>query len=276
MGEQRRVPLRALLAGVLDPLAEGLDPMRAPASNTLLTPLDPAQLQAPQSGTVARSAAELAREPPVHAAVMVVLVPEQGVAQPCDLGRSLRVILTLRRADLRRHAGEVSLPGGRRERHDADLLQTALRESEEELGLERSRLTPLGALAPARTIATNYLVSPFVSLLALDDRAGGGAAAARPPASGARRATQGAACGLLAALQLRPQPGEVAAVLAPTLAEISSGRGERQLTRRGISFRTPVYAVGEQIVWGLTYRVLSDLLERLLARAPDRAREQVP
>ena len=47
------------------------------------------------------------------------------------------VVLTRRRADLRRHAGEISFPGGRRDPEDADLRETALREAEEEIGLMR-------------------------------------------------------------------------------------------------------------------------------------------
>ncbi|MEA2333659.1 MAG: hypothetical protein QOG40_149, partial [Solirubrobacteraceae bacterium] len=47
------------------------------------------------------------------------------------------VVLTRRRADLRRHAGEISFPGGRQDSEDADLAETALREAEEEIGLTR-------------------------------------------------------------------------------------------------------------------------------------------
>ena len=66
------------------------------------------------------------------AAVLVPLyAPDTALDDPAQLG----VVLTRRRADLRRHAGEISFPGGRRDPRDHDLLDTALREAQEEIGL---------------------------------------------------------------------------------------------------------------------------------------------
>ncbi len=93
----------------------------------------------------------------VPAAVLVALY-ESG-----DGG--LRVVLTKRRADLRRHAGEISFPGGRRDPEDATLRDTALREAEEEIGLTRSEVTVVGALECTSTFVTNYAIHPFVGLL---------------------------------------------------------------------------------------------------------------
>ena len=72
------------------------------------------------------------------------------------------MVLTKRRADLRRHAGEISFPGGRRDPDDADLRQTALREAEEEIGLPRSAVSILAELPATSTFATNYVIHPFV------------------------------------------------------------------------------------------------------------------
>ena len=86
------------------------------------------------------------------------------VALYLDGGR-LHAVFTKRREDLRRHPGEISFPGGRYEDTDADLLSTALREAEEEIGLPPEAVEILGALQPTPTIATGYAVYPFVGLI---------------------------------------------------------------------------------------------------------------
>src|SRR6478672_9394202 len=74
------------------------------------------------------------------------------------------LIFTERRANMRRHAGEISFPGGRRDEGDADLIATALREAEEEIGLDPVRVELSGALPPASTFVTGYRIHPFVGL----------------------------------------------------------------------------------------------------------------
>ena len=90
------------------------------------------------------------------AAVLVALYLEQD---------RLGAVLTERRPDLRRHAGEVSFPGGRRDPGDPSLQVTALREAHEEIGLEPAAVEVLGALQPTPTIATGYAIYPFVALI---------------------------------------------------------------------------------------------------------------
>ena len=141
------------------------------------------------------------------------------------------LVFTERRADLRRHAGEISFPGGRPE-PDEDLLACALREANEEIGLDPSEVELLGALPPVSTVVTGYKVHPFVGLI--------------PPG-----------------LEFRPSPDEVAAVLLFRLDELVSGFGMRRLIRRGVPIRTPTYLVGEHLVWGATARILGSLLERI-------------
>ncbi len=86
----------------------------------------------------------------------------------------LHVLLTRRTDHLRGHAGQISFPGGRAEPHDNDAVATALRETEEELGLDRVHIEVIGEL-PHYTTVTSYLVTPVVALvqpgftLALDD-----------------------------------------------------------------------------------------------------------
>ena len=157
------------------------------------------------------------------AAVLVPLYPTPD---------GLHVVFTKRRDDLRRHAGEISVPGGRADPEDADLVHTALREAEEEIGLARDAVEILGALQPTPTIATGYAVYPFVGLITAHNA-------------------------------WRPSEGEVEEVLELSLADLRSGYRRERLLRRGIPFRTDVHVVGESLIWGATARMLGDLLDRV-------------
>ena len=75
------------------------------------------------------------------------------------------VLLTQRTAHLHDHAGQISFPGGRAEPEDADAVATALRETEEELGLMRRHVDVIGSL-PVYTTVTNFVVTPVVALIA--------------------------------------------------------------------------------------------------------------
>ncbi len=92
---------------------------------------------------------------PSPAAVLVPLVMRDD---------GLRVLLTRRTDHLRDHAGQISFPGGRSEPHDADAVATALRETEEEVGLHRRHVEVIGTLPHYRTI-TRYVVTPVVALV---------------------------------------------------------------------------------------------------------------
>ncbi|HEV7482944.1 MAG TPA: CoA pyrophosphatase [Solirubrobacterales bacterium] len=144
------------------------------------------------------------------------------------------LVFTERRADLRRHAGEISFPGGRQDEVDADLTTTALREAQEEIALEPARVELVGALPPVSTFVTNYRVHPFVGLVAHPSE-----------------------------LNLRPNPSEVETVLTFSLALLRESYGMRRLVRRGVPIRTPTYEVEGQLIWGATARILGDFLERL-------------
>jgi 8-oxo-dGTP pyrophosphatase MutT (NUDIX family) len=157
-----------------------------------------------------------------------VLLPLYG--WPEDPG----LIFTERRADLRRHAGEISFPGGRRDDVDANLKTTALREAEEEIGLPPAAVE-LGEELPAtRTFATGYLVHPFVGRVPHPRE-----------------------------LDLVPNPAEVETILTFSLELLRDGYAMRRLVRRGVPIHTPTYEVEGHLIWGATARILGDLLEHL-------------
>jgi len=159
----------------------------------------------------------------IDAAVLVPLYLKDG---------DLHAVFTRRRDDMRRHAGEISFPGGRQDDDESDLRRTALRESEEEIGLSPGDVELIGALQPTPTIATNYAVYPFVGLI-----------------------EPGHAW--------QPSATEVAEVLELPLRALRDGYERRRLLRRGVPFRTDVYVVGQDLIWGATARMVGDLLDRL-------------
>lgn len=91
-------------------------------------------------------------------------LPEAAVLMPFVDGPEPELILTVRSADMSTHAGEVAFPGGKRDPGDDNLLATALRESQEEVGLSPDSVEVLGQLSP---LASRYgmKVTPFVGLV---------------------------------------------------------------------------------------------------------------
>jgi 8-oxo-dGTP pyrophosphatase MutT (NUDIX family) len=158
----------------------------------------------------------------VEAAVLIPIYPGAN---------GLVTVFTERRADLRRHAGEVSFPGGRRDAGES-LRETALREAEEEIGLQPELVTIVGALPPTPTFVTNYAVYPFVGLI----EPGG---------------------------MFDANPTEVAAVVELGLAALLAGFERKRLIRRGVPIKTATYTVEGHFIWGATARILEGLLERL-------------
>lgn len=157
-----------------------------------------------------------------EAAVLVPLYVRDG---------ELHAVFTKRREDLRRHPGEISFPGGRRDHPDEELAATALREAEEEIGLAPDEVELLGTLAAVSTFVTGYLIHPHV--------------------------------GLIEPVEWRPSPNEVELVLELPLQALLAGYASRPMTRRGFTFETDTYVVGDHLIWGATARILGDLLARL-------------
>ena len=143
------------------------------------------------------------------------------------------VLLTQRTAHLRDHAGQVSFPGGRVEEEDLSAVHTALRETEEEIGLSRERIEVLGFLPEYRT-GTGFRVIPVVALV-------------EPP------------------FDLRPDPFEVAEVFEVPLDFLLNPVNHKQheMHYRGALRRYYAMPYGDYFIWGATAGMIRSLSERL-------------
>ena len=143
------------------------------------------------------------------------------------------VLLTVRAETLRNHRGQVSFPGGRRDADDATLAACALREAEEEVGLESARAEIIGYLDDYPT-TTRYRVTPVVALV-------------QPPE------------------RFRIDAGEVAEVFEVPLAVLldSSRYETKVLSKQGLN--VPFYEVNHEgyRIWGATAGMLKDLCRKL-------------
>jgi 8-oxo-dGTP pyrophosphatase MutT (NUDIX family) len=160
------------------------------------------------------------------AAVLVPLFEEGGKA---------RLILTKRADTMPSHRGDIAFPGGRRHLDvDDSLLDAALREAEEEIGLGRRAVEIVAELDTLPTVTTRFLISPFVGLLA-----------ARPA--------------------LVPDPREVVGVFDVALGELMADGVHREehwgtgVLTREVHF----FELEDETIWGATAKILACFLELL-------------
>lgn len=156
---------------------------------------------------------------------------QSAVMVPIVAGDRPSLLLTVRSQEVRDHKGEVSFPGGVRHGEDPDLLTTALRETEEELGIGRSAFDVLGALPPTHTVVTGYVILPFVGVLA-----------GRP--------------------SMTPSPVEIGEILELEIARLrgveQEAGGEDPL---GLYRSWFTYTLDGRTVWGATGRIVHSFLE---------------
>lgn len=151
----------------------------------------------------------------------------------------MHFVLTRRRDDLQAHAGQISLPGGRREPRES-LEETALREAREEVGVLSAAITVFGQLTSLYIFPSDFQVHPFVGW------------------------HEGAPT-------FRAQPEEVAEIIETPLASLfdEQTRREELWEWRDGALRVPFYQIGEHKVWGATAMMLSDFVERVRAVEAD-------
>ncbi len=163
-----------------------------------------------------------------RSAVLLPLFEVQG---------ELHLAFIRRASTLRSHSGEIAFPGGKVEPMDVSLVMTALREAQEEIGLDATSVEVLGVLPPVFTVISNYLITPVVAYLPRG----------------------------LGTIQL--QASEVAELLQASvrgLADPAIAHTERWM--RGEKARTVYfYDYGTYRIWGATGRILAALLEMVQA-----------
>jgi 8-oxo-dGTP pyrophosphatase MutT (NUDIX family) len=159
--------------------------------------------------------------PPARsAATLLLLYP--------GLDGELTVPLTVRHADLRSHAGEISLPGGAADPSDASLEATALREAREEIGVEPSSVTIIGVLDEVWIPVSNFELRPFV-----------GASAVRP--------------------SMTPQTEEVTEIVELPVRQLLADGAilDELIEGPGWQLRAAVYRYAGHRIWGATARTLA-------------------
>ena len=147
----------------------------------------------------------------------------------------LNVILTKRASNLKHHAGQVSFPGGKMEKRDADARSAALREAREEIGLLPDNVKILGRCPDHRTV-TGFLISPFVGAV-------------------------------LKPFDPSPQIEEVEEIFETPFEIVSDPRNYRIESRIAGGHRRRFFVVdyGPQRIWGATAMILHGLAKRLSA-----------
>lgn len=148
-------------------------------------------------------------------------------------GDESRMIFTVRTDHLSSHAGQVAFPGGSADPADADALTTALRESEEEIGLHPSLVTPMGYLDCFETIS-GFCITPVVARIAAE-------------------------------AQFQPAPDEVAEVFEVPLAFLldPSNLKRYQMDYRGHRREMVEFHYLGHRIWGATAAILQHLLQRM-------------
>lgn len=175
----------------------------------------------PAADGVIRSRYDRRAMPPARlASTLLVLYPGPD--------GELRLPLTVRNAEMRSHAGEVSLPGGASEERDGSREATAVREAFEEIGVDAGAVTILGALDDVWIPVTNFEIRPFV-----------GALAAQP--------------------EMSPQSDEVALIVElPVRDLMHEGAITDEIVHGpGWTLRVGGYRASGQLVWGATARTLA-------------------
>ena len=169
------------------------------------------------------------RPTPLPAAVLkpaAVLIPIVAAAEP-------QVLLTQRAEHLSSHAGQICFPGGRAHSGDRDLAATALREAQEEIGLDPARVTIAGFLEPYSTV-TGFTVLPVVGVVEADT-------------------------------SFAPHAGEVADIFQVPLSFLldRANLAMAAITRDGRTRQTYVFQYGERRIWGATAAIIVQLAGRL-------------
>lgn len=163
-----------------------------------------------------------------HAAVMLLIFPS-----PNSDSDSLQTVLTRRKDDLQHHPGQISLPGGRHE-EDETIEQTAIREVEEEIGIDRNSIETLGSLNSVYVPPSDFIVTPFVGWLSNEPT-------------------------------FVLQADEVAEVIRVPIAHFfdRSNRRKSSVANDTKDREVPWFSIPQHQVWGATAIIIDDFVHRL-------------
>ncbi len=133
------------------------------------------------------------------------------------------------------HSGQMAFPGGKMEKTDENVIQTALRETEEEVGIDKHQVRVIGKLSDLYIPTSNFLVSPVVGFLE------------HPP-------------------KFVPDPKEVSRIVPTNLDHLLNAEIRKETVfeiNESISLHTPYFEIDGEIVWGATAMILSELIHVL-------------
>jgi len=162
------------------------------------------------------------KTPPRICAVMIAIYQET---------QQLILPMMLRPTKSRAHPGQISFPGGKREEQDQDLIETAIRETEEEIGVSVSRTNVIGSLTPVYIPPSNSLVTPIIGYLD-----------GKP--------------------SYTPAPDEVDRVLDVKIEDLrnpANKKAKKVILTNGEYFNMPAFAVNDVFIWGGTARMIMEL-----------------
>lgn len=185
-----------------------------------------------------RQRVELTGPDAIVCAVLIPLLPvddaaawtANGAATPAG-SEDFDVVYTLRSEHLPSHKGQVAFPGGKRDGLE-ESLQTALRESEEEIGIVPAEVRILGAIDDVSTMAGRFIITPWVGILPAD-------------------------------CVFRPEPGEVADIFQVRLSALGEPRFQGSTKKHwgGNAYDVPIITAGRHEIWGATHEITRNFLE---------------
>ncbi|MFO8021101.1 MAG: CoA pyrophosphatase [Perlabentimonas sp.] len=130
------------------------------------------------------------------------------------------------------HSGQISFPGGKQEENDTDLIQTALREAQEEVGIDHTLVRVIGTLTPLYIPVSNMMVLPVVGVMPSIKK-----------------------------LHLNLQEVEYTITAELSLFKNTDNLSVKTISINNKAISAPYYAVGKEVVWGATAMIISELTE---------------
>ena len=156
------------------------------------------------------------------AGVLLLLFPHKN---------KLSTVYIIRTEDDGEHSGQISLPGGAMENVDKDIIETALRETQEEIGMKKEDVEILGSLTPLYVPLSNYCVYPVVGFTEV-----------KP--------------------EFIPNPSEVADIIVAPLENLinPNNLGQKNISTKKHEWTAPYYNIDGEHIWGATAMITSEFL----------------